>query len=104
MLVNNAGVVQGKALLDLSPEDIQQCVSMISRAVPHADVFQDVLREHACTLLDTEGFPSRDDQTKEGAHCKCRVLFHTTENSGVLVDTSHRSTSHPFLAWSAWRV
>ena len=34
MLVNNAGVVQGKALLDLSPEDIQQYV-----VVEHSEPF-----------------------------------------------------------------
>ncbi len=29
MLINNAGVVQGKAILDLSPEDVQQYVKRI---------------------------------------------------------------------------
>ncbi len=29
VLVNNAGVVQGKLILDLSPEDIRQSVSLL---------------------------------------------------------------------------
>jgi NAD(P)-dependent dehydrogenase (short-subunit alcohol dehydrogenase family) len=29
VLINNAGVVQGKLILDLSPEDIRQSVSLL---------------------------------------------------------------------------
>ena len=32
MLVNNAGVVQGKLILDLNPQDLYQCEILTRRA------------------------------------------------------------------------
>lgn len=41
MLINNAGVVQGKAILDLTPEDVQQYVPSGVMYFPtiHPDIF-----------------------------------------------------------------
>ena len=36
MLINNAGVVQGKTLLDLSPVDVQQYVAKYRDASLHS--------------------------------------------------------------------
>jgi len=42
ILINNAGVAQGKLLIDLSPEDIQQYVNALSDILVHSIDFSQI--------------------------------------------------------------
>jgi short-subunit dehydrogenase len=62
VLVNNAGIVHGKVIVDLKPEEVQKLVGM-SGAHPHdIDILtKDIWCEHACSLLDTQSLFAIDD-------------------------------------------
>ena len=63
ILINNAGVVQGKLLVDLSPEDVKQYVSVNCRSSSYfiIDLFQDLFCQHTGPFLDFESLPPRID-------------------------------------------
>lgn len=61
MLINNAGVVQGKLILDLSPEDVQQCVVSCSTKILVNIVVQNLWCKYSGAFLDSESVPSGYD-------------------------------------------
>jgi NAD(P)-dependent dehydrogenase (short-subunit alcohol dehydrogenase family) len=61
ILINNAGVVQGKLVIDLSVEDVEQyVVYVISTNFISQFVFQNVWCKHFLSFLDFKGLPSYD--------------------------------------------
>jgi len=69
ILINNAGVVQGKLVLDLTEKDVLQWVG--SWYSPRAMLIlrQDLWREHHGTFLDTQSLPACYDRERGGSYC-----------------------------------
>ena len=81
-LINNAGVVQGKRIIDLSPEDVHQYgpSAYIHHACTHYRFcLQDILSQHSSPFLDAEGIPAWHDQGEGWTYREC------LENSCLLV-------------------
>lgn len=70
ILINNAGVVQGKLVIDLSVEDVQQYVIPISSSPASQTVLQNIWCKHLFPFLDFKSVPSCDVEKEIWSYCK----------------------------------
>ena len=79
ILINNAGVVQGKLVIDLSVEDVQQYVVYVYLVTSFSQfVFQNVWCKHFLSFLDFKGLPSCDVKEKIRSYCRLSITIMVT--------------------------
>jgi hypothetical protein len=91
VVINNAGVVQGKLITELTPEDVRQYGSCYPLEDWKEFIFhQDLRRQRSRSLLDAQGIPPRDDQAESRTHCGSPVL-----ECKLCLKAAYRSPSAP---------
>ena len=75
ILINNAGIVQGKLVIDLSVEDVQQYVVCVYPVTSFSQfIFQNVWCKHFLSFLDFKGLPSCDVKEKVRSYCRPSLI------------------------------
>jgi hypothetical protein len=97
VLINNAGVVSRKNILDLTEEDVRRCATRRPKLVLGQRRTQDHGRQRHLALLGATGLPARPSQAQEWS---CRARLHRGLASRSL-NLSHRSPSPPSSAMPA---